>query len=267
MSLNDPTQITLEKSGVEVRLSKKIRLVSGFSSEASAPIPTDIVGEGNELQLYRNGEPLKGQTPQLVKTIGNESIFGEGNINIPSKVSELLNDQEFVTRSVNDLLNYYTKEEIDDKIIDKGGVRLEIVDDLPEKGEINVLYLYLESENVYSEYFWYRDKWQLVGTNAVTVVSIATSEKVGGILSSDERKSEDGTRLYVNVDRMSGVSSVAMPRVNEMPNAKEDILSALNSANGIILNGGAASSTFENTGEEGQNLSINGGMSETTFGK
>ena len=58
-----------------------------------------------------------------------------------------------------------------------------------------------------------------------------------------------------------------MPRVNEMPNAKADILSALNSENGIILNGGAASSTFENTDVEGQNLSINGGMSETTFGK
>lgn len=59
-----------------------------------------------------------------IKTINGQPILGSGNINIsgggvvPTKTSDLTNDSGFITNNVSNLLNYYTKAQIDDMIGD-----------------------------------------------------------------------------------------------------------------------------------------------------
>ena len=85
MSLNE------EKSGVTMVIKKRIRLATAGMT-ATEPAPTDIVAVDDKLYLYRNGKPMDGQTPQDVKTVGGQTIFGVGNIPLPQKVSDLQND-------------------------------------------------------------------------------------------------------------------------------------------------------------------------------
>lgn len=156
MSLIQQEDISREKSGVVITINKKVRMSSGG---VSAPVPTDIVGEGKQLQLYKDGEPLKGQTPQKVKTVGGQSIFGEGDIpltgggTLPSRLSQFENDTGFVTNTVSDLEYYYTKNQIEFKLEELEGIKILVVEQLPTSGKENILYMLSGSNKIFAQYF------------------------------------------------------------------------------------------------------------------
>ena len=249
-----------EKSGVNIVIKKRIRLVSGGGSGTIAePAPTDIVAVDDKLYLYRKGKPMDGQTPQDVKTVGGQTIFGEGDIPLPQKVSDLQNDSGFVTNLVSDLVNYYTSEQIDAKLSSLGDLKLKVVDALPEadKAEENVLYMLSSDYKVYAQYFWDEKGWHLVGTgNAdltnyytkeeidllikASALKVATEDAIGGIKSAKIDASADGERKYVKVEE-DGLAYVKAAKVTDSPTAKTDVVDALNSDSGedpVILFGG-----------------------------
>ena len=84
------------------------------------------------------------------------------DIAVPVKVSQLTNDQQYQTRS-----------EVQQLISAAGSMKKEIVATLPQTGRDNVLYLKGPktgaSGNIYEEYLWLSNKWELVGNTETNV--------------------------------------------------------------------------------------------------
>lgn len=247
-----------DKSVVTTVIKKRIRIApAGTTTIGSASI--DIVAADNKLYLYQNGRPIGGQTPQDVKTVGGQTIFGVGDIPLPEKVSDLQNDSGFVTNLVNDLVNYYTSEQIDVKLSSLGDLKLKVVDVLPEadKAEENVLYLLTSDYKVYAQYFWDEKGWHLVGAEntdltdyytkeevdlliKASALKVATEDTLGGIKSAKADASEDGDKKYVKVEG-DGLAYVKATKITDSPTAKTDVVDVLNSSSGedpVILFGG-----------------------------
>lgn len=175
---------------------------------------------------------------------------------LPTKLSDFVNDVGFITNTVDNLINYYTSQQIDEKLTHIASQAIKIVDQLPETGEANVLYLYKENDTIYSQYIWDVNAWHLIGNEHVDLnnyytkaeideklktvsTTIANDEQLGMIKSSVNDISEDNTKLNVKVDPTTGIASVKMVTLEEIPNIKEDLVSILGT-NLEILHGGDA---------------------------
>lgn len=103
---------------------------------------------------------------------------------VPTALSDLTNDEGFITNAVNDLVNYYlksetyTKTEVDNLIGQISTVSFEIVQTLPQTGQSNIIYLLANSgaaPNVYDEYVWINNAWEKIGSTAIDLSSYWTS--------------------------------------------------------------------------------------------
>lgn len=247
-----------EKSVVTTVIKKRIRIVT-TGVVPIEPDLLDIEAADNKLYLYQNRKPIPKQTPQPVKTVGGQTIFGAGDIPLPQKVSDLQNDSGFVTNLVNDLVNYYTSQQIDAKLSSLGDLKLKVVDALPEadKAEKNVLYMLTSDYKVYAQYFWDDEGWHLVGTGNAdltdyytkeeidlliksSALKVATEDAVGGIKSAKIDTSADGEKKYVKVEE-NGLAYVKAAKVTDSPTAKTDVVGVLNSSSDeepVIIFGG-----------------------------
>lgn len=84
---------------------------------------------------------------------------------VPTKISQLTNDKTFKT-----------EEEIKQLISDSQKLKKEIVDSLPTTGEVDVIYLLKnknDSNNVYTEYLWINDNWEIIGDTKVDLTDYA----------------------------------------------------------------------------------------------
>ena len=94
-----------------------------------------------------------------IKTINNNSILGSGNINL-----------------VTDLSNYYNKTEINDLIGKLSSLNIEVVTTLPT-ANISSSTIYLvarengDTQNVYEEYIYVNNKWEMIGTTEIDTSS------------------------------------------------------------------------------------------------
>lgn len=103
--------------------------------------------------------------------------------NIPSKTSDLTNDSGFITNSVNNLVNYYlknevyTKQEVAELIGAIQQFHYEVVQELPQTGETNIMYLVPKStsqtNNVYDEYV-YSNGWEKIGDTEIDLTNYVT---------------------------------------------------------------------------------------------
>ena len=147
---------------------------------------------------------------------GNPGLFDKNIYNelvgkIPTKLSELHNDDNYVqdsnyvhtdnnfTTSYKDKLDdtyrksevynkqeSYSKSEIDNKIASIVTTTFEVVDQLPEQGESNVIYLVpneQSADNEYEEYIWVNNNWELIGTTRVDLTPYYTSSQVDQLLN------------------------------------------------------------------------------------
>ena len=108
-------------------------------------------------------EPLKEAYGIKIDPEGNVSIDTEvvpEKTELPTKLSDLDNDLDFIDKTVLDFENYYlknetyTQQEVNDLISQiSGGVTLRVVADLPEVGEANVIYLVRRTidSNIYDQ--------------------------------------------------------------------------------------------------------------------
>lgn len=89
----------------------------------------------------------------------------------------MTNDTGFITKSISNLENYFTKNEVTSMINNVSSIRFEIVDELPETGNTSTIYLLAKTKavnNTYDEYIFVNDNWELIGTTSVDLSNYYT---------------------------------------------------------------------------------------------
>ena len=122
---------------------------------------------------------------KISKTGSYEDLLNKPTI--PTKTSDLTNDSNFITNTVNDLTNYYlksetyTQSEVNNLIGQIKTISIEVVDTLPTTGEDNKIYLVPKegsTGDVYNEYIWVNNAWELIGSTQVDLTGYATQDWV-----------------------------------------------------------------------------------------
>ena len=113
---------------------------------------------------------------------------------IPVNTSDLNNDNEFITKTVTDLVNYYTKsqsyskDEIDNKLSAIPKFSIQPVEQLPTLN-ISETTVYLlktgdETNNLYTEYIYVDGKWEYLGKQTIDLSGYALKTEIPTKLSS-----------------------------------------------------------------------------------
>ncbi len=105
----------------------------------------------------------------------NSSTNKTANITVPTKTSDVTNDSDFVnsTQVGNALAAYtypsqdlYTQSDIDTMLAQISSLKIEVVNALPQTGNADTIYLLRvrqQGNDVYQEYFWVNNTWELIG--------------------------------------------------------------------------------------------------------
>lgn len=166
--------------------------IQGLQGEPGIQGPQGIQGEkgvGIESITKKSSAGLV-DTYMIVFTDGTESSFDVVNGANITKTSQLENDSNFITNVVNNLLNYYTKDEvytkanIDELLRNVGaGLSVKIVTVLPtEEISGTTIYLIKTSGNNYNQYMWIDNAWANLGSTTVDLSNYYTKDKVEEIL-------------------------------------------------------------------------------------
>lgn len=137
------------------------------------PSINGVVLEGNKTL-----EELK--FSEVSKTGSYNSLTGLPNI--PSKVSDVTNNSAFITRMVNDLVNYYsktsiyTKQESENLISQAKTFSVEIVEELPTNNiSSTVIYLRKESgSDFYTQWIYVESTWITIGSTEIDMSNFYT---------------------------------------------------------------------------------------------
>ena len=110
--------------------------------------------------------------------------------------SEIPDVSEFITKTVTDLVNYYTKTEIDGKVANLNAAisaipkfAIKVVNALPSD-DISTTTVYLlktsttESGNLYTEYIYVDGAWEALGTQTLDLTSYATKDYVADAIAN-----------------------------------------------------------------------------------
>ena len=103
--------------------------------------------------------------------------------------TEIPDVSHFITKTVNNLTNYYlknetyTQEEVNQLIGKIKTAHFEVAESLPETGEENVIYLVPkqqpEFDDVYCEYVWINNAYELIGTTAIDLSNYLSKDELG----------------------------------------------------------------------------------------
>ena len=201
---------------------------------------------------------------------------------IPTSTSDLVNDSNFITKEVSDLTNYYTKSVVDSKLSNLTNFHFEKVDELPQTGESNVIYLVPSSNqttgNEYDEYYWdaTSNTFETLGSTAIDLSNYYTKSET---LSTEQiaetyyNKTESDSNYYTKsvVDsKLSNLTNFHFEKVDELPQTGEsNVIYLVPSSNQTTGNEydeyywDATSNTFETLGSTAIDLSNYYTKSET----
>lgn len=172
--------------------------------ESISEIDKDIANLQNDVESLETDKADKTEIPTKVSQLTNDSGF----INtIPSEYiteteligknyatkSEIPDVSEFIKKNVDDLVNYYkksetyTQTEINQLIGAIKTIQMKIVEKRPIVGESNIIYLVPNSktatENIYDEYVYIDNKWELIGSTQVDLSDYYTIEEINTLLN------------------------------------------------------------------------------------
>jgi hypothetical protein len=169
-----------------------------FFGGADGTVTPLAVGDGVEIVRQENGTyalvacggriqeetdptvPDWAKAPQKPSYTAQEVGALPAGTKIPAKTSDLSNDSGFITKSVADLANYYTKTQTGDLISQIPKFRISVVQQLPAVGEELVLYLvpFATAQGQYLEYIWVGGRFEVIGSQKVDLTGYATEEWV-----------------------------------------------------------------------------------------
>lgn len=180
---------------------------------------------------------------------------------IPAKTSDLSNDSGFITKSVADLVNYYTKTQTAELITQIPKFRISVVQQLPTVGEELVLYLlpFATAEGQYLEYIWVGGRFEVIGSQRVDLTGYATEEWVQEYVEEHSGQNPDltgyATEQWVrdyslpqnlgaeNVGKVLVVGGDGNIVLTELPQGG-DVTGTLDENNNILLSGDLAEGTY-----------------------
>lgn len=174
------------------------------SSEASVELtPNGETPEGNPKYLMNISIP-KGEPGQNGTGSGNVYVTETGleagktylfRPSAPNSASgtfvlyEAPDTSQFITNTVNNLVNYYLKaetysrEEVNSLLGQMSSINFKVVDELPASGESNLIYLVKKEgsgNDIHDEYIWVEGKWEIIGSTAVDLTNYYTKTDVDG---------------------------------------------------------------------------------------
>lgn len=124
------------------------------------------------------------------------------NREIPTALSQLQNDTGFITNLVTDLVNYYTKTQVDNLISTIPKFAIAVVDTLPTQNiSTTTVYLLKENEdsgNLYTEYIYVNNTWEVLGSQKVDLTGYATEEWVNAQIAN-----------FVTLEQLQEVRNIA----------------------------------------------------------
>ena len=114
-------------------------------------------------------------------------------LNKPTALSSFTNDQGFITNSVNNLTNYYlksetyTKTEVNTLIGQISTISILVVQSLPTQDiQTNIIYLVPKqtagTQDVYNEYIYVNNAWELIGDTEVDLSNYYTKTQVDALI-------------------------------------------------------------------------------------
>ena len=117
---------------------------------------------------------------------------------VPTNLSELTNDENFIKNTVDNLTNYYkknetyTQEEINELVSNLNKLTTQIVENLPtENIDTSTIYLVKQGEtNNYMQYMYIKSAWAELGSTEVNLSSYVTLTKMNEELDKKADKSE-----------------------------------------------------------------------------
>lgn len=187
----------LSRLAEEGHFDGKDALINGVNA-ITIEAGKNITIEQEEGKLTINGTDGYDDT-EIRQEISNLDIeVGELTDNINEIVrtkadkTEIPDVSEFIKKTVNDLVNYYrksetyTKQEVNQLIGAIKTISMKIVPERPATGESNVIYLVpsakSETENIYEEWIYIDNRWELIGSTKIDLSNYYTKDEVNQIL-------------------------------------------------------------------------------------
>lgn len=129
---------------------------------------------------------------------------------IPQKVSDITNDTGFIVNTVDNLINYYlkddvyTREEVNELISVIPKFSISPVSSLPTSNiSTTTVYLLLdgdESGNLYTEYIYVNNTWEKLGTQTVDLTGYALKSDVEKLITLPEVTTDNNGQFMRVID-------------------------------------------------------------------
>lgn len=203
-TVTDKDYVHTDNNFTNALLTKLNGIESGAEVNAIAGIKTNgvlqpIVNKIVDISIPTKTSQLTNDSGYIDKNVDDlANYYTETEINgllnnkadkssVPTKLSQLNNDTGFITNAVDNLTNYYlksetyTKTEVNDLIGQIKTISIQVVDTLPTTGESNVIYLVPKEgskDDVYNEYIWVNNAWELIGSTQIDLTGYATEDWV-----------------------------------------------------------------------------------------
>lgn len=182
------------------------------------------------------------------KNTSQDTRIEEVNDAIPTKVSQLTNDSAYITKSVSELTNFYTKTSIDDLLSTLKKNSYQVVTTKPTTGEEG--YVYLVGSSAPYEMWIYEasssatDKWIDLGSTSVDLTgyvkgsSLTDNKVILGNAGSNIKASS------VSVTITLGSDDTTLPTSKAIQTALDTKQDTLTAGNGIEISGNTISSNI-----------------------
>lgn len=176
------------------------------ANEAAAGIDGKIATKQD-----KTDNSLQTQDKTVVGAINELNENKAENNDVPTKLSQLENDAEFIKNTASNLVNYYlksdtyTKSEVNALIGKIIPFTIKKVSELPETGQDNIIYLVPntngDENNIYDEYLWLDGKWEPIGTTRIDLSDYYTIEQVNEKFVEKIAGKSLSTNDYTNSDK------------------------------------------------------------------
>ena len=191
-ALSDTVALKADKSELPTKTSE-LTNDSGFIT--SADVPTKVSELTNDSGYITSAALSPYSTTQQMNTAISTAVANKADRSeIPTKVSDLTNDSGFVNSTqVNTALaaytypsqDLYTQSDIDTMLSQISSLKIEVVDALPTTGNSDTIYLLKvrqQGNDIYQEYFWVNNAWELIG--GIDLTDYYTKTEVNALLTA-----------------------------------------------------------------------------------
>lgn len=180
---------------------------SDITSSTTSTSETQVANAKVIKTLNDKIESNKSQTDSDIQTINT-------TLNAKADKTEIPNVSNFITKSVNDLVNYYkktetyTQAEVNALVSAIPKFAIQVVSALPTTGISNTtIYLVTtgsETDNLYTEYIYVNNKWEKLGTQKVDLSGYVEKSDIENSITTKEingvQNTIDINATYVNIN-------------------------------------------------------------------